>query len=154
MNDSLTIRSARPDDAEVLIMIRREAILILATEKMGNNCAHDWANSAAPNRVQQAIAEHQVSVAEIAEQPVGWVEVEGNRIEGLYIQPEQARQGIGSALLAHAEEQIRSAGYPSAALDASWNAEQFYIDRGYQPQLEGSPDSGRPMLKPLTSDIQ
>lgn len=119
---------------------------------MGRNRAREWANSAAPSRIQWAIEEHQVCVAEIAGQPVGWVEVDGNRIKGLYVRSGQAHQGIGSALLIHAEEQIQSAGYRSAMLDASWNAEQFYINRGYEPQSERSLDSRRPMVKYLIPD--
>ncbi len=147
MVDSLRIRAARPDDVEPLTAIRREAILTLSSER-----ARDWANSATPDRVCGAIEEHQVRVAEKAGQPVGWIEVEHNRIEGMYVRPNHARRGIGSALLAHAEERIRSAGYSTAELDASWNAEQFYINRGYEPLSERLPDSGRPMVKHLASD--
>ncbi len=75
------------------------------------------------------------------------MEVERDRIEGIYVLSERARRGIGSALLAHAEEAIRSAGYSSAALDASWNAEQFYLNRGYEPLSERRADSARPMVK-------
>jgi GNAT superfamily N-acetyltransferase len=150
--DSLRIRAARPDDVEPLTAIRREAILTLSSEEVGGvGRARDWANSATPDRVCGAIEEHQVRVAEKAGQPVGWVEVERNRIEGMYVRPNHVRRGIGSALLAHAEERIRSAGYSTAELDASWNAEQFYINRGYEPLSERLP-AGRPMVKHLASD--
>ena len=152
MIEPLSIRYARPDEVEVLTTIRREAILTLSSEKMGRNRARDWANSATPNRVRCAIKEHLVSVAEISEQAIGWVEVASNRIEGLYVRPEQACQGVGSALLAHAEAQIWSADYLSVVLDASWNAEQFYINRGYQPLSERSLDTGLPLVKLLTLD--
>jgi len=147
--DPLSIRPAWTDDVEVLTTIRREAILTLATGKMGRSDARGWANSAGPNRVRRAIEVHQVWVAEIAAQPVGWVEFNGNRIEGLYVRPARAQQGVGSRLLAHAEAQIWSAGYRTVMLDASWNAEQFYINRDYQPLSERSPERGRPMVKPL-----
>lgn len=151
MVDSLKIRAARPDDVEPLTAIRREAILTLSSAEVGRKRARDWANSATPDRVCRAIEEHEVSVAERAGQPVGWVEVEHNRIEGMYVRPNHTRRGIGSALLAHAEERIRSSGYSTAELDASGNAEQFYINRGYEPLSEGLPDSGRPMVKHLAT---
>lgn len=152
MIKSLSIRYARLNDVEVLTTIRHKAILTLAAEKMGTDQASDWANSATPNRICCAIKDHLVFVAEIAKEPVGWVEVASNRIEGLYVRPEQAHQGVGSALLAHVEAQIWSANYQSVVLDASWNAEQFYLNRGYQPLAERSPETGRPMVKLLTSD--
>ena len=94
MVDSLKIRAARPDDVEPLTAIRREAILTLSSEEVGGGRARDWANSATPDRVCRAIEEHQVRVAEEAGQPVGWVEVERNRIEGMYVRPNHVRRGI------------------------------------------------------------
>ena len=143
MIDSVRIRPARQSDIDPLTAIRREAILTLAIERYGEDGAHDWAHSATADRVQRAIGEHQVFVAEIFGKPVGWVEVEGNKIEGLYVQPELAQKGIGSALLLHAERKIRFAGYLTVTLDASWNAEDFYLRRDYRPVSERSPDTGR-----------
>lgn len=116
---------------------------------MGQVEADDWANSATPNRIQRAIAEHQVWVAELADQVVGWVEFDRNRIEGLYVDPKYSCQGIGSALLTHAEEQIGSVGCPTVELHASLNAEQFYANRGYQSDAKRSKDKGLPMAKNL-----
>ena len=149
MIDWPSIRSARPDDVEALTTIRREAILKLAAQKMGRMRARAWANSAAPDRVRRALEEQGVYVAEMGGQAVGWIEIDGNCIKGLYVQPERAYQGIGSALLVHAEGLIRSSDFLFAVLDASCNAEQFYINRGYQPLSDRSPDLGRPMVKPL-----
>jgi putative acetyltransferase len=114
---------------------------------LGQNEAQQWADAAAPDRVQRALEQHQIWVAELKGKPVGWVEVTGDSIAGMYVDPQHAGQGIGSALLAHAERGIRAAGYPAVRLHASWNAEAFYQQRGYQAVGARSVEEGRPMVK-------
>jgi putative hydrolase of the HAD superfamily len=91
-------------------------------------------------------------LAELDGSAVGWVETHRERVEALYVHPEFARHGIGSRLLTHAEGLIREAGHASAVLEASRNAEAFYLRRGYVPQSEGVEGVGRPMLKELGRD--
>ena len=149
MSTSLALRPARRADTRALTVIRRAAILSLATPEMGRTRARDWADSSAEERVQRAIEQNEVWVAEHGNVAVGWVEIDRDRVEGLYVRPDLAAGGIGSALLLHAEGLIRSAGHCAVALDASRNAEQFYLRRGYKAQPERPADAGRPMLKPL-----
>lgn len=141
------ICQVQTDDIEILATIRYTAILTLATQKMGADAAHEWANSAKPDRIQHALEAHYIWVATIASEAVGWVEVNGNRLEGMYVHPSQAQQGIGAALLAHAENQIRAANHTSVALEASSNAESFYKKHGCQATGNRSPELGLPMMK-------
>ncbi len=98
----------------------------------GYVAVEQWASTAPPNRAAKAIATNIVWVVEFRLQVIGWVEVSGTTIESLYVSPTASRQGIGSLLLAHAEQQIRDAGASVAYLDASPNAEAFYVCRGYR----------------------
>ncbi len=129
--------------------IRRNAILVLATPEMGKQRAREWADSSADERVLRAINEHEVWVAERDGDAVGWVEIDQARVEGMYVCPNQARGGIGSTLLLLAEDRIQSAGHAVVALDASLNAVEFYLRRGYEPQSQHQDDAGRPMRKRL-----
>ncbi len=149
MSNLLAIRSAQSSDVDALLAIRYEAILTLANEKYGWEAAKEWAQGGTVMRVQRAIAEDQIFVAIVNETPAGWVQFTGNEVQALYVQPAQAQQGIGSALLTYAEEKICVAGYRTITLDASWNAEEFYMRRGYQPIVERSLKTGRPMVKRL-----
>ncbi len=149
MSSSLALRRAVQSDAPILVGIRRDAILKLASQKYGSDRARDWADSSGNERVLCAIKKNEVWVAERRNASVGWVEIDRDRIEGMYVRPDVAGSGVGSALLLHAEGQIRSAGHCAAALDASWNAERFYIRRGYQAQGDRNADRGRPMAKSL-----
>ena len=149
MSTSLALRPARQSDAHTLAAIRRDAILTLATLEMGSARARDWANSSTDERVHRAIKQNAVWVAEQGNAAVGWVEIARDRVEGLYVRSDVSGGGVGSALLLHAEFLIRSAGHCTVSLDASWNADQFYLRRGYQAQAERLANEGRPMLKVL-----
>lgn len=120
MIEKLKIRSANPTDAAELFAIRRDAIMALA-EEYGRVAAERWASAAPPDRAAKAIATNSVWVTECGPMVVGWVEVSGATIEGLYVSSAAARRGVGSLLLAHAERQIRATGASVAYLDASPN---------------------------------
>ncbi len=149
MIESVSLRLAQASDETVLIAIRRDAILRLAVTKMGEDGVKAWADSAAVDRVQRAIDLHEVWLADQRGGPVGWVELHLDRIEGLYVRSTRARRGLGSALLLHAEARIKSAGYSAALLDASSNAEEFYLRRGYEMLPEEGANGSRPMSKVL-----
>jgi putative acetyltransferase len=143
------LRRAGHLDASTLTAIRRDAILVLAGQAMGDQSARRWAESSAEERVLRAIEQHVVWVAERDGVVVGWVEVDQDRIEGLYVRSDLACRGIGSTLLARAEGLIEASGHSQAVLKASSNAEEFYLRRGYEPQSERPVDAGRPMVKLL-----
>jgi putative acetyltransferase len=124
------IRRAAISDQETLARIRREAILALAVPAMSIEQAEQWAAQVAADRITRAIGEHDVWVA-VGEAAIGWVEVDRDHIAALYVSPPCSRQGVGSALLAHAEFSIQCSGYPAVRLEASQNALAFYLRRGY-----------------------
>lgn len=133
----MQIRRVAADDEEALATIRRSAILALAVPAMSKEAAEQWAIGAVPDRFARAIRDHDVWIA-VEEAAIGWVEVDRDRIAGLYVSPSCSGRGVGSALLAHAETSIRDSGYTIAQLAASQNALDFYLRRGYA--RHGMPD--------------
>lgn len=105
-------------------------------------------------------------VASIAEQPTQLVELNGStagfyqlqltatraELEHLWVHPESMGQGLGSALLAHAQQQLATMGMDTLHIDADPHAENFYLRRGAQrigeipAPVEGQPDRVRPQL--------
>ncbi|WP_019505463.1 GNAT family N-acetyltransferase [Pleurocapsa sp. PCC 7319] len=140
------IRPAYFHDADTLLEIRREAILALIGVFSEVSKVERWANSAGPDRTETAIANHIVWVAESQSNLVGWVEVNAETIEALYVRPTAWKAGIGSSLLSHAEKFIQDSGFSSVLLNASPNAEVFYRHRGYMGS-EPLADSSIPMEK-------
>ena len=58
--------------------------------------------------------------------------IPGDRLEGLYTAPEFAGQGIGAGLLAMLEGLMRDWQFPAVRAEASLNARDFYLRRGYR----------------------
>ena len=52
-------------------------------------------------------------------------------VKGLFVSPNWARKGVGSALLQLLEDRARVGGYVSVCLKSSLNAEGFYKKMGY-----------------------
>jgi|SRR5262245_21671287 len=148
MIEKLKIRCANPADSDELLAVRRDAIMALA-EEYGHVAAERWASGAPADRATRAIATNSVWVTECDSMVIGWVEVSGATIEGLYVSSAAARQGVGSSLLAHAERQIHATGASVAYLDASPNAEAFYERRGYKRVGAVKANNSIPMSKRL-----
>ncbi len=149
MEGKARLRLATAKDAPRLFDIRSSAIIQLAPRAMGLERAKSWAASARPERVVLAIEQHTVWVADTVNEAVGWIELADNCIEGMYVLPERTRAGIGTLLLDHAEGEIQRAGFRSSFLEASRNAEPFYLNRGYKPLGERPADDAVPMEKQL-----
>ena len=101
--------------------------------------------------MKEVISTNVCWVAATEDEVAGWVAVEGQRVIGLFVDPSYARRGIGSRLLVFAERHLSSAGIPSIELEASWNSEEFYLRRGYQPLADRPVAGPRPMRKVLNS---
>ena len=146
----MQIRRAEATDEETLAHIRRSAILTLAVPAMSMEQAETWAARAAADRIARAIRDHDVWVA-MEEAAIGWVEVDRDRVAALYVSPPCSRRGIGSALLARAENSIQSSGYAIARLESSQNALDFYLRRGYVRDGQPDVDGAYPLSKDLTA---
>lgn len=145
----IEIRRADPSDHMALSAIRRSAILELAVAAMSTSQAEQWANRAAADRVTRAILHHAVWIA-VQEAPIGWVEVDEDRVAALYVAPHCSGRGVGSRLLLRAEAAIRDGGHATARLETSPNAATFYLHRGYLPSEARTADGALPLSKRLS----
>ena len=95
-------RLAMREDASRLYDIRRRSILELAPPTMPAAEAQAWAAQLTPVRMEQKLRELEVWVAELDGVVVGWGAIRGDMLEGLYVAPEFAGQGVGAGLLDYA----------------------------------------------------
>jgi putative acetyltransferase len=95
--------------------------------------AVDWSSRLTPEAMTQRLNDAEFWVAEADNAIVGWVGIRSDEIYGLYVDPRFVNRGIGSGLLRLAEEIMLAAGISKARLEASWNAEAFYVRQGYLP---------------------
>jgi GNAT superfamily N-acetyltransferase len=127
------MRLADPSDVMALHEVRRAAIRQLSLTHLSLWEAADWAERGGIPRVKQAIARDEVWVATRGALVVAWLHRAGNSIEGLYVSPPVARQGVGAALVRLAESHIAQGGHPLVVLRSSLNALGFYLRLGYAP---------------------
>jgi putative acetyltransferase len=145
------IRPADPLDAPRLYDIRRTSILALAASDLSGHQARHWADARYPTWIERVLLERDVWVFQARDLVVGWASVTADMVNGLYTDPNYARRGVGSRLLEFVEAELRGEGWSHVRLEASRNAESFYLKRGYEP-TGGRPRNGAlPMEKPLVA---
>ena len=145
----LRTRKATVTDVPRMWELRRDSILTLAPRGMALAQAATWANSMAVEGMEQRFRDAEVWVAEVDDTIAGWIALRGDYIDGLYMDPRFVERGIGTELVALAEALMRERGIQIIRLEASINAEQFYLRRGFVPKGSRVPDSAIPMEKRL-----
>jgi putative acetyltransferase len=140
-------RRAICKDASRLHDIRRRSILELAPPAIPATEAQAWASKLTLFGMERKLLELEVWVVELDGVVAGWGAIRGDRLEGLYAAPEFAGQGIGAGLLVMLEGLIRDRGFPSVHAEASTNAREFYLRRGYRTTGPQTPDGAWPIAK-------
>jgi putative acetyltransferase len=128
---NLHFRKATLIDVPRLWELRRDSIIELAPDGMARARAEAWAATLTVIGMEQRFLKTEIWVAEIDEIIAGWIAMRHDCINGLYTDPRYARQSIGTQLLFLAERLISERAIEIIRLEASLNAEQFYLRRGY-----------------------
>jgi putative acetyltransferase len=142
-------RQAKRRDASGLYDIRRRSILELAPPAVPKVEAQAWATQLTLSGMEQKLRELEVWVAELDGVVVGWGAIRGDMLEGLYVAAEFAGQGVGAGLLGMLEGLIRDREFPSVHAEASTNARDFYLRRGYRATGPQTPKGAWPIAKEL-----
>ena len=142
-----THRPATPADVAQLFELRRKSILALAPNGMTAAAANAWATSLTRDRMAEKLRKLEIWVAESDRRVAGWGAIRHDRLEGLYVDPDFAGRGIGTALLGALETLLQARGVTCIRADASANAEKFYLRRGYA--AAGPRGETLPILKRL-----
>lgn len=127
--DALTIRLARPEERLDLEALQRRASLALP-EYREQIEAH-------PEVIEvpaEQIAEGQVLVAELEGRIAGFAAVIAGELDGLFVEPDLWKHGVGAALVEAAAHQTRMQGL-SLTVTANPTARRFYEKCGFT--LEG-----------------
>jgi N-acetylglutamate synthase-like GNAT family acetyltransferase len=130
----LDIRLARPDDRDDLIELQRRASLASEGEEVRRQLLDN------PDIIDldpEMIARNEVFVAEVGTRIVGFATIiahEGDdtELEGIFVEPSEWRQGIGTALLRQIEREAQAWGASRLHVVASRNTEAFYAREGFE----------------------
>jgi len=128
--DALTIRSARAEEREELEDLQRRASLALPDYREQLE-----ANPDAIHLPPAQIANGQVHVAEVNGHLAGFFALVGGELDGLFVEPEMWRRGIGSALVDAATHEARRKGLALTVI-ANPTAREFYERCGFSHEGE------------------
>jgi putative acetyltransferase len=142
-------RLATSDDAKRLLEIRRSSILELTAPAMSAVESQFWAAQLTLIGMKRKLRELEIWVAELNGVAAGWGAIRGDMLEGLYTAPEFAGRGVGAALLEMLERLMHERGVQAVRAEASSNALDFYLRRGYRNAGLQTPDRAWPIAKPL-----
>ena len=145
------LRKATLIDVPRLWQLRRDSIIELAPEGMARAQAEAWAASMTVTGMEQRFLETEIWVLETDVIIAGWIAMREDYIDGLYTDPRYRRQDVATQLLCLAERLMRERAIQIVRLEASLNAEQFYLRRGYLPTTIRVLNEAIPMEKRLSS---
>jgi putative acetyltransferase len=78
-----------------------------------------------------------------------WAAIRGDTLEGLYAAPEYAGRGVASGMLIRLEGLMIARGVAAVQAEASSNAKDFYLRRGYRMSGPQTADGAWPITKDL-----
>ena len=128
--EALAIRLARAEEHEALEELQRRASL--ANE---NDRPHLEAHPDAVHLPPAQIANGQVLVAEMAGEVAGFAAVVGGELDGLFVEPQLWRRGVGAALVDAATHVARRKGLALTVI-ANPHALAFYRRCGFSVEGE------------------
>jgi len=140
-------RRAMCEEVSRLYDIRRRSILELAPPAMLVADAQAWASQLTLSGMERKLRELEVWVAERGGIVAGWGAIRGDMLEGLYAAPECAGRGVGGGLLDRLEGLMRGRGIQAVQAEASSNARDFYLRRGYRAKGPQTQKGAWPIAK-------
>jgi putative acetyltransferase len=144
------LRKATLIDVPRLWELRRNSIIELGPQGMAIAQAEAWATTMTVIGMEERFFRTEIWVAETDGIITGWIAMHDDFIDGLYTDPRYARQGIGTQLLYLAERLMSERAIQIVRLEASLNAEHFYLRRGFVPTMAVRiPNEAIPMEKRL-----
>ena len=127
--DAVIVRLARIEERQGLEDLQRRASLANEQDR-----PHLEAHPDAIDLPAEQIANGEVFVAEFGERVAGFAALIGGELDGLFVEPELWRRGIGGALVAHAAHLARQRGL-ALTVTANPVALEFYQRCGFS--IEG-----------------
>ncbi len=134
---AVTVRPLRDDEVRLYLEIHERAIRGLAASHYSGDDIKGWVVPATDENLRRLALNTGREIRLVAEldgRPVGIGAVvpESSELRAVYVAPEGARRGCGSALVREIERIAGDNGVTRLTLHASLNAERFYAAVGYE----------------------
>jgi putative acetyltransferase len=133
-----------PADAATLAALFRDSVDELAEEDYDDGQREAWASEADDVEAFGArLAGELTIVALVNGDIVGFASLRDNTVfDMLYVRPDMARQGVGSALAEAIEKLAGARGTATLSVDASDAARDFFAARGYVAKTRNTIEIG------------
>lgn len=130
------LRPFLPSDAPALAALFRASVDELAADDYSEDQREAWASAADDAEVFAARLSGALTiVALVGGEIAGFASLKDNKLfDMLYVRPDLARQGVGSALADAIEKLASARGARKLSVDASDAARDFFAARGYVAQ--------------------
>jgi len=129
------IRPGRPTDAAGLYAVHERAVRVLGRRVYSDTQIESWIHGNSPEHYIAAMHDEgeafEVAVTRLRG-IVGFCALKGEELRSLYVDPDWARLGVGSALLQRAEARMAAAGHGKVVVGASLAGLPFYEQHGYR----------------------
>ena len=133
---AVTVRLLRDDEVRLYLEIHERAIRGLAGTHYSQDDIEGWVVPATEENLRVVARNPDGEIRLLAELDgkatgIGALVLAESELRAVYVLPDSARQGCGSALVREIERIARNNGLDRLTLHASLNAERFYADLGY-----------------------
>lgn len=134
------LRPFLPADAAALAALFRASVEALAADDYDDAQREAWASAADDEAAfASRLAEALTIVALVEGDIAGFASLRDNvTFDMLYVRPDLARQGVGSALAEAIEKLAGARGTTTLSVDASDAARDFFAARGYIPKTRNT----------------
>jgi len=126
------------DDAQGILKAHSAAVLRTASRQYASDILTAWAAPLDADNVRRmagiiASQSELVLVAEIEAKIVGFGSIvpKNSELRAVYVHPDFGREGVGSQILSALEDLARQHRLAELTMDASLNAEDFYLHHGF-----------------------
>ena len=132
-----TVREATADDVEAIRAVHAASVRVLATSHYDASQISSWSDveeadySIPADGSHVVVAEDEGDGADRRVVGFGAVDLESGEVRAVYVHPEHAGEGVGSAILRELEERAAEEGLTDLHLTASLNAVPFYERHGW-----------------------
>ncbi len=138
MSRRVVIRPAIEDDAREIVKTHIAAVHRTASRQYASDILTAWAAPFDADNVRRmegiiAAQSELVLVAKIGPNIVGFGSIvpKNSELRAIYVHPDFGREGVGSRILAALEDLARQHRLAELTMDASLNAEAFYLRHGF-----------------------
>ena len=150
---SFALRPFLPQDTPLLAEIFRESVEELTADDYSEAQQKAWA-SAADNEeaFAQRLGRQLTLIATMNGTPMGFVSLEGETIDLIYVHPTVAGQGAGTMMMDALEKLSAARGTKRLTADVSDSALDFFGKRGFTPQQRNTVLRGGEWLSNTTME--